>query len=247
MTTNTCDQLLDYYNRALTEKEEQEFENHLAECSDCQDELLELTTLSENLPYLSTPVNPPVGMKERVLSNVFKEEEEMVNPEPVIEKATQVTKLEKRKKISWSIATLAAALFLSLLGNIYSFSKFNEVSEGTPETFDTLVKDVELQSTTGENLLGTASLIEKNGVLNVVVKVKGLPEVEGEQVYQVWLLEEGQPFRAGSFIPNGEGMGVVTYEMNVNGTHTWDTVAITLEPNIHSQTPFGEVLLASEL
>jgi hypothetical protein len=250
LTTNTCDQLLDYFNRTLEEQEEMQFEEHLASCTSCQEELQELTALTEDLPYLSIPVNPPTGMKDRILINVFNEEEVVstTNTEESDAIPLPFARKSKHKKASWSVIALAAALLLSLVGNIYSFTGANQASEKPLDTsLDKLVKEVELQSTTGEDFFGTASLVEKDGVLNVVVKANGLSTVEGEQVYQVWLLEDGQPYRAGSFVPTEDGSGVVTYEMNVDGDHNWDTVAITLEPNINSETPFGEVLLASEL
>jgi hypothetical protein len=249
VTTNNCNLLLDYFNQALEDKECEQFEEHLSACSSCQEELNELTALTEDLPYLSAPVTPPTGMKDRILTNVFNEDTiikpvEVTNETP----ATPFIRKEKRNKNAWSTIALAAALLLSLVGNIYSFTNTNESAEETPNvSLDKLIKEVQLQPTKEGELAATASLIEKNGVLNVIIKANGLAGVEGEQVYQVWLLENNTPYRAGSFVPNGDGSGMVTYQVDGMEDLDWDTVAITLEPTINSETPLGEILLASEL
>ncbi len=248
MTTNNCNSLLDYFNGALDETERAQFEEHLNSCSSCQEELNELTLLTEDLPYLSEPINPSVGMKDRILANVFSEEADISTSDPVsFEKEATITpfvrKEKRNKKAGWSTIALAAALLLSLIGNIYSFSTTNQATEVS----DRLVKDVQLEATNNNSLAGIASLIEKNGNLNVVVKADGLSEVEGDQVYQVWLLQDGKPYRAGSFVPNQEGSGMATYPMGDLSDLKWDTVAITLEPNTKSETPLGEVLLAAGL
>jgi hypothetical protein len=249
VTTYNCNLLLDYFNQALEEKECEQFEEHLAACNGCQEELNELTDLTKDLPYLSAPVNPPIGMKDRILTNVFNEETTIkpvdvkneVPPTPFIRK-------EKRSKNAWSMIALAAALLLSLVGNVYSFTNTNESAEKAPNvSLDKLVKEVQLQPTKEGALAATASLVEKSGVLNVIVKADGLAGVKENQVYQVWLLENGQPYRAGSFVPNKDGSGMVTYQVDGMEGHNWDTVAITLEPDINSETPLGEIILASEL
>jgi len=66
-------------------------------------------------------------------------------------------------------------------------------------------------------------------------------------VYQVWLLEDDKPYRAGFFTPNQEGKGEVAYQVEYEGDHNWEAVAITLEPDSKSETPKGKIVLSSGL
>ncbi|MFY7869574.1 MAG: anti-sigma factor family protein, partial [Exiguobacterium sp.] len=59
---NACDQLIDYFNQHLTEEERMKFEQHLATCKDCQEELEQLEALVGGVAFLSTPTEPPRGM-----------------------------------------------------------------------------------------------------------------------------------------------------------------------------------------
>ena len=69
----TCEGLLDYFNNTLTEKEKSIFEAHLSTCHECQEELQELTMLTEDLPFSADLIEPNEGMKERILTAVFEQ------------------------------------------------------------------------------------------------------------------------------------------------------------------------------
>ncbi|UJF26601.1 zf-HC2 domain-containing protein [Planococcus sp. 107-1] len=71
MAKLNCDHVIDYLNGTLSKEEQLEFEQHLKTCTDCQ-EIIEMTG---DLPYLADPVDPPAGMKARILSTVFEEEQ----------------------------------------------------------------------------------------------------------------------------------------------------------------------------
>ena len=248
-----CEQLLDYFNGTMTAEEKERFEAHLESCEECREELKELEELTGDLPYLSIPEKPPAGMKERILASVFESDsEETIKDHTVDEdivKATNVSDFQSEKKArqgKWVAPTLAAALFLSLAGNVYTY--VNE-DEGINETsqISSLIKAVQLQPSEAEASAGSAALMNEDGTMNLVVQVNDVAEVKGDQVYQVWLLEGDKPYRAGSFVPNQDGKGEVAYEVNYDGEHNWDAVAITLEPDSTSETPKGKVVLSSGL
>lgn len=73
MKERQCDQLIDYFNNQLTEEEKLAYEEHLRNCESCQEELNELRELIDDLPFLSDSVEPPQGMRDRVLASVFNE------------------------------------------------------------------------------------------------------------------------------------------------------------------------------
>lgn len=263
MMSNTCDLLLDYFNNQLTHEEQEKFQLHLLECEECQEELMELQQLTEDLPYSIEAIDPPVGMKERILSNVVNEaktSEPESDQEPIQEESNQVTSLNdwkepKKQGNRWYKPLIAAVLTLSLVGNgaalIYITDdepkEPSKTSEPEEVTLDAIQKMLSLSPSKGINAKATAMMIEQNSKTNLVVQASNLPPLEGEETYQVWVLEDGKPFRSGTFVSNEKGNGAVSYIMNYDGKHSFDTIAITKEPNANSQTPQGEILLSSPI
>ncbi|ASK61279.1 hypothetical protein CFK37_03330 [Virgibacillus phasianinus] len=262
MMSNTCDLLLDYFNNQLTKEQEEEFELHLLECEECQEELAELQQLTEDLPYSSEAIDPPSGMKQRVLSNVINgTNTPETEPEPEKQEQEKVTSINewnepsRSKKKSWYKPLIAAVLTLSLIGNgaaLIYLSNDEETSpttkpEETEPSLDTIQKMLSLSPSEGVNAEATAMMIEQNNKTNLVIQASDLPELEGEETYQVWVLEDGKPYRAGTFVSNANGNGAVSYLMNYQGKHQFDTIAITKEPNANSQKPKGDILLSSPI
>ncbi|MFZ3580328.1 anti-sigma factor [Virgibacillus sp. DJP39] len=259
MMSKDCDLLLDYFNNQLTKEEEERFELHLLECSDCQEELLELQQLTEDLPYSSEPAEPPAGMKKRVLSNVLgqtetSESRNEAEGKPVdngnVTSINDVNEPVKKKKRLYK-PLIAAVLTLSLIGNgaalIYLSSQPEESNPTNETSLDTIQKMIALSPSEGVNAQATAMMINQNKKTNLVIQASDLPELEGDEAYQVWVLEDGKPYRAGTFVSNKNGNGAVSFIMNYDGQHNWDTIAITKEPNENSQTPKGEILLSSPI
>ncbi|WNS78411.1 anti-sigma factor [Domibacillus sp. DTU_2020_1001157_1_SI_ALB_TIR_016] len=243
-----CDKLLDYFNRTLPEAEQTAFEEHLAACPDCQEELGELQMLTEDLPYLAEPVEPNEGMKDRVLAAVFAETktpEKTVTPEKI--EPAPVTKTQpSRKPWPWLQPLLAASLLLSASANAYFLlSDREEVAE--PRTAS-VIRDVQLAATEGFNGSAKATMISENQADSVVLQAEQLKSLSGTEAYQVWLIDEsGNKVRAGTFRPNENGSGAVSHAMPEAKNGDWKMIAITLEPTPDSAQPLGDIVLAAEL
>ncbi|SDX38673.1 MULTISPECIES: anti-sigma factor [Salimicrobium] len=254
MSDKQCDNLIDYFNGQLSEQEEAQFENHLASCESCREELAELRELTESLPYLSEPVEPDSGMKNRVLSSVFEEEEKEEGYDNVIpieeKKEKEKPALSRTRKRNWAVWGLAAALAASLVGNAAFLNQWPGTSTTQPEeevVIDNLRQDLTLQNPEGGEAKGQASMVANDGESQLVVQAEQLAPLSGNEAYQVWLLEEGDPVRAGTFVTNEQGSGAVTYPMDELKDGNWDTLAITKEPGPDSETPQGEIVLAAEI
>lgn len=130
MKDRNCEQLIDYFNQQLSDDEAKAFEEHLRNCESCQEELKELQELTDELPLLSEPVQPPEGMKDRVLSNVFEEKNTPAEPETSITANESEKPVKQRNRIYPFVSGgLAAALLLSLLGNGYLWNEQQELSQ----------------------------------------------------------------------------------------------------------------------
>jgi hypothetical protein len=250
MDRQMCNQLVDYFNEQLCEVEKHAFEKHLASCEDCQVELAEWQALTEDLPYVSATTNPPEGMKERILSAVFEEEtikEPVANtdPVPVLPVRDIDSPLKKNRVLSWFPA-VAAALMLSLGTNIFLASLVKNQQEdlvAQGEAVDQLLAYVNLTPVEG-NASGTASIVKHGDETRVVVQANSLPELSNDEVYQVWLIDEEGPKRAGTFKSDSQE-GAVVFTLPEGMDRDWTQVAVSHEPNAESETPLGNVLMAS--
>ncbi|WP_407270780.1 anti-sigma factor domain-containing protein [Radiobacillus sp. PE A8.2] len=243
-----CELLIDYFNGELDDVTFKKYEEHLEQCESCKEELAELHSLTADLPYASEPITPPSGMKDRILDNVFSTETE--SSKTFDDKQEKPKKKVIQSKKSWVTPLLAASLLFSLIGN--GFQLFNNESPSPEdsiltESTDQLFKTVRLNPSDTVNSEAVASMIEKDNRMDLVVQASALQALEGTQTYQVWLLEDGKPYRAGTFVPNQDGVGAVSYTVDYAGEHQWDTVAITLEPTADSELPQGDIILSSEL
>lgn len=235
--THQCDHLLDYFNQHLNEPDKAAFEKHLKDCPDCQEALNELMQLNELLPYASEPIPPPEGLEDRVFAQIGQ------NGKAVV---TQIKKEKPRKR--WIFPSVAAVLALSLLGNAYMFTQLQQEDEIVEQaTIDEVSEYVELAAVKG-NAKGTASIIKQGEQSSLVVQASQLEDLSREEVYQVWLIKDEKPQRAGTFITGEDGKGSVVFKLNQElAKEDWDTVAITLEPDADSQLPEGDIVLASDI
>jgi uncharacterized protein YpmB len=235
MIQQPCDYLLDYFNHHLDDDEKASFEKHLESCSDCREALNELRHLNEFLPYASEPIDPPDGLEDRVFASIDRE--------------SSVTPLRKEKpRKRWIFPSVAAVLALSLLGNAYMYTQIEQEEEIAEQaTIDQVTEYVELAAVNG-NAKGTASIIKQGEESSLVVQASQLENLSKEEVYQVWLIKDEKPERAGTFVTGQDGKGSVVFKLNEEFVKKdWDTVAITLEPDANSQLPQGEIILASQL
>ncbi|WLR46395.1 anti-sigma factor [Halobacillus litoralis] len=267
MNDKQCENVLDYLNDQLTEKEKKEFENHLRECPDCQEEVKELENLMGDIPDYMKETTPPAGMRERILDGVFNDEEE--HESEAEEKQTPV--LSPKKPNKWKVwaGALAAGLLLSVGGNIFAGLQLQQLSSQNEdlesnlsdlqvalseledrenEDGDTVTPTKRTQlASTGEAGSGVATLVDRNIGSELLVQVEELSQLEGDQVYQVWLIQGENPEPAGAFTTDGEGNGAVTFRIGEENQKSWDAIAITKEPQPNNQLPEGEVVLQAEL
>lgn len=247
MDRQMCNQLVDYFNEQLSEVEKHAFEKHLETCEECTIELAEWQALTDDLPYVSASVNPPEGMKARILKTVFEEElEKETTPVTPIVTSEKVIPIKKNRSFAW-LPAIAAALMLSVGANIFLASIVKNQQDdivAQSEAVDQLLAFVNLSPVKGE-ATGTASIVKHGDETRVVVQASSLPALSNDEVYQVWLIDEDGPIRAGTFKSDSQD-GAVVFTLPEGLNKDWSQVAVSHEPNADSESPLGNVLMASE-
>ncbi len=236
----SCDMLIDYFNRTLTDEETFEFEQHLIECESCQEELMEWETLTEDLPFLSEEVEVPTNLKARVFAEIDKKPVIMDNVKPF--PSTKIDK-QPKKPFKFALPTLAAALIVSVISNIYLVNDSNKEPEIVASDIEVLGKTVLAAQPGGEDASAVAMLLSDKGENVLVVDAENLPTLKEDELYQVWVIEGEQPYPAGVIELTEAGGGKVSYPLaDLEGK--WDTIAITIEKEPNLQLPEGNVILA---
>jgi anti-sigma-K factor RskA len=77
-----------------------------------------------------------------------------------------------------------------------------------------------------------------------VVEFEGLTPVASDQVYQLWLIDDGVAVPAGLFNPDDRGSALVLISGEPN---SGEVVGVTAEPSGGSTAPTGDVLFAAEI
>ena len=73
---------------------------------------------------------------------------------------------------------------------------------------------------------GSASLVVPHGDKNAILRVNGLPEPVGNQVYEVWLMRGRQPMPVSLFNVTTDGSGAAAIPEEL---HKGDSVLVTRE------------------
>lgn len=247
-----------YVLDGLTDEERRTFEAHLETCEQCQSEVNSLQPVQDWLLYDFEPADPPAGMKGRILSHVFAEassqqplqRQDAASPSDdgtmpfkvaaeTGDRPDLVSPTRRRRGVnSWLAAAAAAAVVLVGVG---TWAVSNRPGPLGPTT-----RSAQLVSTAKFPSSSARAYVSSGQDGNrLFIKFSGLQAVQGTQVYQVWLLNKGQPpVSMGVFTPSASGAAVFA-GLLPSGTYT--AVGITLEPKAVDKTPQGPLVMSATL
>lgn len=217
-----------YVLGALTESEVRRFESHVAACAVCRDEVERLRPAADALPRSVEPVSPPASLKQALMAVV---EDDVRTRDGASETVATASKrpgalARMRKRLSgggrpalaW--ASACCALVVGVLGGGYAATQLSAAEEQGGRTVAAKIDEARLPSGSG-SLVVPASMRD-GGVL----RVHGLPALDSDSVYQVWVRRGGEMISQSLFSvgQNGEGAAAVTDDLE-----DADAVLITRE------------------
>jgi anti-sigma-K factor RskA len=219
-----------YLLGALTELESEVFERHVASCPICRQDFEHLRVAAEALPRAVEPVEPPATLKKSLM--------EVVNAEA--KQRSQAagrarTRFWQRPfpRLSPAFAVgMACALLAVGVGIGVGVSSIG----GGGKTVTALVDHSRVP-------MGSATLkvSDNHGVL----KVQGMPQPEGNRIYEVWV------HRGDKFVPAGalfgvsrDGSGSAAIPTDLKGV---DAVAVTREAQGGAEQPSEQPVMSFKL
>jgi hypothetical protein len=213
--------------------ERRAFEQHLAECPDCREEV---RTLREATAALGAAVAlpPPPGLRSRVLADIA------ATPQlpPAGRVPAKVIPLRQRRSRRTRVLALAASVALiagvgvGAAGVVQMRDAQQEQQQA--ERILAIVGDPNAQRVSGPVSGGGAATVVISGSDAVVVTagMRGLPP---DRAYQLWLVRPDEIASAGLGPAGASGGGA--WSRIVDGVRPGDSVAISVEPRRGSEQP----------
>ncbi len=228
MSDPSHDQIRDlipaYALNTLEPVEARQVEQHLAGCAACREDLYAYLAVADALPLAVPEADPGGGLKDRILASA---------------RPASISAPGPRWQRTWQAAILLGILILGL-STAFLWIRLTQVEQRIPAPRQFF-------------LTGTASAPRAQGVILVssdsqsaTLIVENLPDLGGEQQYQLWLIRDGQRVSGGVFSAGPDGYQSVRIAAP---RPLWDYSAfgITIEPAGGSPGPTGERVLEHNL
>jgi hypothetical protein len=146
--------------------------------------------------------------------------------------------------IALSAAVIVLALYSAQLTRDVQDLKSYIAKAGQPAAASKVEEAVALSPAANDSTAkGLATIMLDSKGTHLVIQAEKLPEIKGNQAFQVWLLKDKKPVNAGTFLSK-DGNGALYYTFEPNG---YDTIAITLEPDALGKEPRGTVILTAPI
>ncbi|OKL37819.1 anti-sigma factor [Domibacillus mangrovi] len=239
-----CENLLSFIADELDAKEKRKFTEHMQHCRECSREYEQMTEIWNSLQLDFEEKEVPASLKAEVMNFVFE------NDKKSVRKIIGAKLKERRIFLQKQFTPVVAGIMLCIMGLIiFTIQWQNDLGDG--EKINSVPVEVlstlSLQGTEQKNkdTNGYAFILQQGETKRLVVQVNNLPRLEGSEVYQVWLLKNGERENAGIFKPGKNGEGMLIYQLAQN-LH-FDQIGITLEPDQYSSQPRGKKIMGSSL
>ncbi|MBS4178485.1 anti-sigma factor [Lederbergia citrea] len=224
-----CNNLLSFIADELSLEGKKTFAEHLKHCRECTREYEQMTEAWDSLKWDFAEVEPPELLKTEVMNFIFEKE-----------KKSRKAKLRDwignfRRQFTPVTIVIAALSFILLFSNVQLKNELDLPIEVSSTLF--------LKSADETTASGQAFILQQGEARRLVVQLSNLPPLQGSEVYQVWLLHDGERANAGIFKPNETGEGVLTFNLAQNDQ--FDQIGITKEPDEFSTQPRGKKIVGS--
>jgi hypothetical protein len=223
------DDLAAYALDALDEPEAKRLRAHLEGCEECRRELRWLEPAVELLPRTVEQLEPPARLREALLETVRSEDPDAREP-------------RRSAREGWwrglgvavlRPATAAAAAVMLVIGAVAGYL-IAEPNGGGTTTLEAQAMP------NAPNARGTLARDGNSGIL----RVRGMPTLASNQVYEVWVQHGGKLEPSSLFAPRSNHTADAAVPEGLNGA---DAVLVTREPSGGSEQPTSSPVLSVQL
>jgi anti-sigma-K factor RskA len=256
--------LEDYALGQLTSDEQRDVEAHVPACAACARDLREINEALVLLADSSPAIEPPASLKSRVIAVVAAQPQD-----PRLEPAFGRSKSGSRRWQWLSLAAAAALIVLAVMLNQTETARRQLARDLQRANADAGTLRDRLQRFSGqtdlalsiltaadmrevslagrENALAAAARAYWSPARGLLVVADRLPAPPPGRIYQVWVIDNGQPISAGLLGDQASGRGMLVAPPPRPGTGSAVTVAVTDEPPGGLTAPSGAIRLAGSI
>jgi anti-sigma-K factor RskA len=213
---------------------------HLATCPECRAELLPYATVAEQLALAAPDGMPPASLKGRILDQL-----QTRRLEPAVAPRRSwwqmVAGLFQKATPAWGIASLALVVLL-VISNLWWWQRADRAEPAVDAGGMQVIAMVGTEA--APEAVGTL-VISGDGEYGTLV-VDGLPALDAEHQFQLWLIRDGQRTSGGVFSVNAEGYGAL-WISSPDPLSSYPGFGITIEPAGGSPGPTGDKVLGGSL
>lgn len=238
--SHVSDNLAAYALGILGEEEAGAIARHLARCAQCHRELRSYQRVTDHLALAGPSHDPPVRLKQRLLERV---QPARTTPatEPAVPWHQQLAGFFRRTAPAWGLAALVLIVGL-VASNLWLWRQVDQTKQAVlPEGMRVVV----LAGTEEAPLATGALVLSDDGEYGTLV-VDGLPPLDAEHAYQLWLIRDGVRTSGGVFAVNEEGYGAL-WVSAPESLDSYPAFGITVEPAGGSEGPTGERVMGGSL
>jgi anti-sigma-K factor RskA len=225
---------------SLDEEEADQVAEHLATCLACRVELSAYGAVAGRLALAAPDAIPPARLKQQILGQLQTPRLESA-PGARLSWGQRVAGLFQRAAPAWAMASLALVVLL-VLSNLWWWQRAERerpmVTAGGMQVVAMAGTDAAPEA------VGTL-VISEDGDYGTLV-VDGLPALDPEHQYQLWLIRDGQRSSGGVFSVNLEGYGAL-WVASPEPLSSYPAFGITIEPAGGSPGPTGDKVLGGSL
>jgi anti-sigma-K factor RskA len=213
---------------ALPDDERLEFESHLLECGECEDDVRSFTRVATALACAAAPVEPPAALRARTLGAV-----RASSPHPAV-----------KYRSVW-LPWLAAAASLAIAAGLgaYALNQRQHTTEAQSIIVVMTADDLQRIDLAGQpaapNATARAFWSRSRGLIFTASRLPPLPP---GRIYQLWVIAGQTPVGAGLLRPELDGT-VRSVLRSPVGLGRAAAFAVTIEPDGGVAAPTGDKYL----
>ena len=231
---------------AVGDVEQAQFEAHLADCSQCREEVASLRSAAAELSAV-TLTTPPASLRASVLRDISSVRplpplltpEEMASPDPVVvptpaERSSLESKRADRARRTpvrqWLVGVAAAAVVVT--GGVVWQPWSSETNTVQLTAMQQVLQAKDAQRFESKIGAATATVVRSPSLSKAVIVTANMPDAPAGKVYELWFQRGDKMVRAG-LMPAGPSNTVLLE----GDAATAAGVGITIEPDGGSDTP----------
>lgn len=216
---------------ALDDEERAIFEEHLATCEECAEEVRGMRAAAFELSR-TTEVSPPPQLRADILASISQ-----VRPLAPVSDNVIALRRARSSRSAWQLMAAACAL-IAIVAAGWGLSEHRDSgrsSTARSSAVEQVLQAPDLKANTTAFEQGSGTVVYSSSEHKFVLIGHGIPSLASDKTYQLWLLPpNGNAVPVSTFVPDSSGNVSLPASADLSGI---PKLGISVEPSGGSKTP----------